>query len=74
MLEGWVCPKCERVNSPFTEYCGCTDFTYNISSDSTSSPTSHAHLWVECGETTGGKKYKCVICGQEKTEVPMTLL
>lgn len=24
MSEGWVCPKCERVNAPWVTQCGCT--------------------------------------------------
>ena len=23
MNEGWICPRCKRVNAPFTPYCDC---------------------------------------------------
>ena len=25
MKEGWLCPKCGRVNAPFTPYCDCVN-------------------------------------------------
>ncbi len=25
VLEGWVCPRCRQVNSPFKETCDCVD-------------------------------------------------
>jgi hypothetical protein len=25
MLEGWVCPKCGRVNAPFIDHCPCSN-------------------------------------------------
>ena len=23
MQEGWLCPRCGRINAPFVNYCGC---------------------------------------------------
>ena len=23
MKEGWICPRCNRVNAPFMPYCDC---------------------------------------------------
>ena len=23
MQEGWLCPRCGRINAPFVTYCGC---------------------------------------------------
>jgi len=33
MQEGWVCPKCGRVNAPFMDHCDCiskVDYIPNV--------------------------------------------
>lgn len=25
MKEGWLCPRCGRINAPFTMYCDCKE-------------------------------------------------
>lgn len=34
MMEGWLCPRCKKVNAPWVSQCSCKDFwsdkiTYN---------------------------------------------
>ena len=26
MKEGWICPRCDKVNAPFIEQCTCKAF------------------------------------------------
>lgn len=38
MMEGWICPRCKRVNAPWVSHCSCFDFqdnqnTYNMAVD-----------------------------------------
>lgn len=29
MMEGWLCPRCKKVNAPWVSQCTCTDFYSN---------------------------------------------
>lgn len=60
MKEGWICPRCGRVNAPFTPYCDCK---LNISSNMCN------HNWIPNGVSTSGTHYRCTKCGQTKTEI-----
>lgn len=26
MMEGWICPRCHKVNAPWVLQCSCEDF------------------------------------------------
>lgn len=26
MMEGWLCPRCKKVNAPWVSQCSCEDF------------------------------------------------
>lgn len=26
MMEGWLCPRCHKVNAPWVSQCSCEDF------------------------------------------------
>lgn len=54
--EGWVCPKCGRVNAPWAPFCPCYDGDKKVvySTDTTGSMT--AVRWTnctDCGYETG---------------------
>lgn len=29
MMEGWLCPRCKKVNAPWVSQCSCKDFYSN---------------------------------------------
>lgn len=57
MNEGWVCPRCGRVNAPYLIHCDCKP-TYGTCN----------HQWVLTNEDTIGTHYQCKICGERKIE------
>ena len=70
MLEGWICPVCNRVNAPWVEHCDCYKNTRN-SNFSNETPCSDKdcckHKWVVTGVSTAGTHYRCAYCGDIKT-------
>lgn len=70
MLEGWICPRCKRVNAPWVDHCDCNKNTRN-SNFSNEMPCSDEdcckHKWVVTGVSTVGTHYRCAYCGEIKT-------
>lgn len=66
MKEGWVCPRCKKVNAPFIASCDCKE---NIKSNADCN-----HKWKFCGAKTDGNTYKCENCGKIKKEFYMPSL
>ena len=70
MLEGWICPVCNKVNAPWVEHCDCNKNTRN-SNFSNETPCSDKdcckHKWVVTGVSTAGTHYRCAYCGDIKT-------
>lgn len=33
--EGWICPRCGRVNAPWLPYCSCDNITVDINTTGT---------------------------------------
>lgn len=65
MKEGWICPRCKKVNAPFTPFCDCKEKYYtNKATDC----INGKHQWELCGVNTAGSAYICKICGATKTE------
>lgn len=60
MLEGWLCPRCKRVNSPWTEKCSCVD--------NEQVNNMCVHQWCPESVSTAGTTYRCYKCGATKTE------
>ena len=63
MNEGWICPRCGRVNAPFMPYCDCKVSVSDII------PNQCNHQWECYGVSTAGTHYRCAKCGQTKTEI-----
>ena len=63
MNEGWICPRCGRVNAPFAMQCNCRP---SIQSDINESGCNHN--WVLTTVTDTTNEYKCVYCGEIKIE------
>lgn len=72
MKEGWICPRCGKVNAPFIGQCTCKSdnlTTSNFDGDCT-------HDWVLSGISSdvGGMVYRycCAKCGKSiNTDGPM---
>lgn len=62
MNEGWICPRCGRVNAPWISFCICK------SSDKMVLNSTCSHQWVLTVVNTAGSQYTCRICGATKTE------
>ena len=63
MKEGWLCPRCKKVNAPFTPSCGCQE---NYYTNNATDCINGNHQWE--GVSTVGSAYRCKICGKTKTE------
>ena len=62
MKEGWLCPRCGRVNAPFATQCDCrennkSNFSYPSKFD------GHKHVYQQIYPVTGGIFFQCTICG-----------
>lgn len=62
--QGWQCPVCKRIFSPFVMEC-----SYCGGGTVASNHTVCNHQWVSCGNTTGGRLFRCDNCGKSKTVI-----
>nr|DAT89728.1 MAG TPA: transcription factor IIS-like protein [Caudoviricetes sp.] len=72
MKEGWICPRCGRVNAPFIGQCTCK--SNNLSMSNLEVDCIHDWDFDSISSNTGGimYKYHCAKCGKSiTTEVPM---
>ena len=64
MKEGWICPRCGKVNAPFAMSCDCKP------SSESNFPMNCRHDWkyITCGSDTSGcwTLFKCSKCGATK--------
>lgn len=72
MKEGWICPRCKKINAPFISSCNCKEnnsnnFNINSSVDEICWNNGY-HQWEYCGVSTAGSTYRCRVCGKIKTE------
>lgn len=66
MKEGWICPRCGKVNAPFAISCDCKPSTTSNFSDE----GGCQHEWepMTAGSSTAGCWiwFRCRKCGKQK--------
>ena len=61
MKEGWICPRCGKVNAPFIASCDCNPSVVN------NTCCGGDHDWRLISSTKGvGYTYGCFKCGATK--------
>lgn len=77
LIQGWQCPVCGRVLSPFTAECPCYREQQTPLNATTTAPRADTsativslcdHNWMFGGPVTEGTRYYCSKCGATKTE------
>ena len=68
MKEGWICPRCGKVNAPFAMSCDCKPSSAsNFSKEFGYDNMNCWHDWksITCGSDTSGcwTLFKCSKCG-----------
>lgn len=72
MKEGWICPRCGKVNAPFISQCTCK--SNNLAVSNFDVDCAHDWVWDSISSDTGSimYKYHCVKCGKSiSTECPI---
>ena len=69
MKEGWICPRCKKVNAPFIPFCDCQEKNYTNYANQVDCINGY-HKWECCGVDTGGTTYRCRVCGKFEKEKP----
>ena len=74
--EGWICPRCGRVNAPWLAWCGCSkmDVTCNTATASTQDPCMIGlHDWKRVGYRSSQNpssvctvEFECSRCGKRE--------
>lgn len=67
MKEGWICPRCKKVNAPFTPSCDCKENSHTNYALQVDCINGY-HQWECTGVSTAGSTYRCRVCGKTKTE------
>ncbi len=69
MKEGWICPRCGKVNAPFIESCDCKPYEAVSNTDSECG-CGGFHDWqlISVWNRTDGAGYRgrCRKCGETK--------
>lgn len=84
MREGWLCPRCGKVNAPFISSCDCKPNKESNLYD-TNNRTGYPdwmpqfqqnpvnaeceHEWESQGADSGGLHWRCKKCGETKVEL-----
>lgn len=48
-IQGWECPRCRAINSPFKQTCDCVPDTYYGTGTSNGYPCPSCKVWVLYG-------------------------
>lgn len=64
MKEGWICPRCGKINAPFVEQCTCN--SNNLVAPNFNVDCIHDWVWNRISSDTGNIRYHyhCVKCGK----------
>lgn len=66
MKEGWICPRCGKVNAPFAMSCDCNPLV----NDNFSDESSCQHEWeskvTDCNTAGCWTMFRCRKCGELK--------
>lgn len=67
MKEGWICPRCGKVNAPFIASCDCKPAVTNGALDNADG-CNHEWMTASIGATTVGcyTQLVCRKCGKQK--------
>ena len=69
MKEGWICPRCGKVNAPFIGWCDCKP-DEDMSNADSECPSGWGHHWriMVCYDNAVGDgiTYICDKCGATK--------
>lgn len=71
MMEGWLCPRCKRVNAPWVSQCTCNE-TITTNTPVTGDPpfTWPSDLnWATCCDTTAKKAPTALYLSDKMTSV-----
>lgn len=71
MKEGWICPRCGKVNAPFIPSCDCEPKKFSNAEDRCW--CGGRHEWVRLPDKEGitvAHGFKCNKCGNYKWECP----
>lgn len=74
MMEGWLCPRCKRVNAPWVSQCTCTGCHETITTNTpvTGDPpfTWPSDLnWATCCDTTAKKAPTALYSSNKTTSI-----
>ena len=73
MKEGWICPRCGKVNAPFIASCNCKlDMPVSNANSDCSREGEHEWSLASCWSNAlgnNGLTYICKKCGQIKRVV-----
>ena len=65
--KGWICPRCEKINSPYIDSCNCNQNKIEELKHQIDCANEY-HEWVFTGKTTTHINYRCKYCNKTVAE------
>lgn len=73
MTNGWICPRCGKVNAPWVSQCTCDSGFSPVTCNTIDTCMAGVHQWEQCGyrpsknaSSVCAVEYKCSRCGLRK--------